>query len=157
MDLLLAYHLQSLNQMLEFSETNSRLHNLHPIRELDADGDLLADVSHPVSRILKGMPYRIMNLTLLTNLCCFSLNLSILSRIARHCYRINRLMRLLVLCFESWEIRSTSGRFACKELRVLCSARLCRLARPSNRLVASFIEELLYRDVLRKALSLVQR
>ena len=26
----------------------------------------------------------------------------------------------------------TSGRFACKELRALCSARLCRLARPSN-------------------------
>ena len=119
---------KSLNQMLEFSETYSRLHNLHPIRELDADGDLLADVSHPVSRILKGMPYRIMHLTLLTNLCCFRLNFRLFfSGHSCNCYWIYLLMRLPVPFVESWEVDS-----------VLCA-------------------EFLYRDILRKALSLVQK
>ena len=126
MDLLLSYHLQSLNQMLEFSETYSRLHNLHSIGELDTDGDFLIDVGHTVSGILKRMPDWIMHLTLLTHLLHFRLNLNILCRIACHCYRINLLMRLLVPCFESWIIRSTSGRFACKELRVLCRTPLSR-------------------------------
>ena len=93
--------------MLELSETYSRLHNLHPIRELDADGDLLADVSHPVSRILKGMPYRIMHLALLTNLCCFRLDLRLFfSGNSCHCYRIDLLMRLPVPFVESWKVRS---------------------------------------------------
>ena len=66
-------------------------------------------------------------------------------------------MRLLVPCFESWVVRSTSGRFACKE----GSAR-----QPEGKVnsvscavigfAASLVEELLYRDVLRKALSLIQ-
>ena len=110
-------------------------------------------------RLMKaaGMPNRIMYLTLLTNFCCFRPNLRLFfSRHTSHCYRINLLMRLPVPIIENREVRSTSGRFACKELHALYSARLCRLARPSNRLVASFIEELLYRDVLRKAFSLVQ-
>ena len=39
MDLQSTYHLQSLNQMLELSEINTRLRDLHSIRELDVDGD----------------------------------------------------------------------------------------------------------------------
>ena len=117
--------------MLEFSETYSRLHNLHSIGELDADGDFLIDVGHTVSGILEGILDRIMHLALLTNLCCFRLDLRLFfSGNSCHCYRIDLLMRLPVPFVESWIIRSTSGRFACKELRVLCSARLCRLARP---------------------------
>ena len=61
-----AYHLQSLNQMFELSETYSCLHNLHPVRELDADEDLLVDVGHPVSGILKGCLTR--SCTLLSSL-----------------------------------------------------------------------------------------
>ena len=137
MDLQSTYHLQSLNQMLELSEINTRLRDLHSIRELDVDGDLLINAGHTIGRIFKGMPDRIMHLALLAHLFHFRLDLGIFCRIACHCYRIDLLMCLLVPCFESWVVRSTSGRFACKELRVLYSARLCRL--------------------LRKALSLVQK
>ena len=70
------------------------------------------------------------HLALLAHLFHFRLDLGIFCRIACHCYRIDLLMRFLVPCFESWVVRSTSRRFAYKELRVLCSARLCRLARP---------------------------
>ena len=126
MDLLLSYHLQSLNQMLELSETNSRLHNLHPVRELDADGDLLADVSHLVCRVFEGILDRIMHLALLTRPLCFRLNLRIFRRIASHCHGIYPLMRLAVPFVESGIVHSM--------LRA----------------------ELLYRDILRKALSLVQ-
>ena len=51
--------------MLELSETDTCLGDSHPIRKLDADGDLLVDVGHPVGGILEGMPDRIMHLTLL--------------------------------------------------------------------------------------------
>ncbi len=114
--------------MLELSETYTRLRDSHSVRELDADGDLLVDVSHPVSGILEGMPDRIMHLTLLCNLFRFSLDLCLFfSRHSGHCYRINLLMRLAVPFVESREVNS-----------VLCA-------------------EFLYRDILRKALSLVQK
>lgn len=54
MDLpLSAYHVQSFNQMLELSETYSGFYNFDSIREFDADGDSLVDVSDSVSRILE--------------------------------------------------------------------------------------------------------
>ena len=102
-----AYHLQSLNQMLELSETNACLHNLHSVRELDTDGDFLIDVGHTVSGILEGILDRIMHLALLTNLCCFRLDLRLFfSGNSCHCYRIDLLMRLPVPFVESWKVRS---------------------------------------------------
>ena len=127
--------------MLEFSETYSRLHNLHPVRKLDADGDLLVDVGHFVGRVLERMSDRIMHLALLTNLCCFRLDLRLFfSGNSCHCYRIDLLMRLPVPFVESWEIRSSS-------------ARLLPTGRKNSVLCAEF----LYRDILREALSLVQK
>ena len=49
-------------------------------------------------------------------------------------------------CFESWVVRSTSGRFACKN-SVFCATLV---------FAAWLVQELLYQDVLRKALGLVQ-
>ena len=112
--------------MLELSETNTRLRDLHSFRKLDVDGDLLVNAGHTIGRILEGMPDRIMHLALLAHLFHFRLDLGIFCRIACHCYRIDLLMRFLVPCFESWVVRSTSGRFACKELRVLCRTPLSR-------------------------------
>ena len=113
--------------MLEFSETYSRLHNLHSVRELDADGDYLADVGHFVGRVLEGVSDRIMHLTFLTHLFRFSLNRLVFFRTTSDCDRVNFLMRLAVPFVEGREIDS-----------VLCT-------------------EFLYRDILRKALSLVQK
>ena len=87
--------------MLELSETDSRLHNLHSVRELDADGDLLADVSHLVGRVLEGILDWIMHLTLLTHPLCFRLDLRIFRRITGHCHGIYPLMRLAVPFVES--------------------------------------------------------
>ena len=113
--------------MLELSETNACLHNLHSVRELDADGDLLVDVSHPISGVFERMPDWIMHLALLTNLCCFRLDLRLFfSGNSCHCYRIDLLMRLPVPFVESWKVNS-----------VLCA-------------------EFLYRDILREPFSLVQ-
>ena len=42
--------------MLELSETNACLHNLHSVRELDADGDLLADVGLIFTLVKKLKP-----------------------------------------------------------------------------------------------------
>ena len=128
MDLpLSAYHLQSLNQMLELSETNACFRDSHSIWELDADGDLLVDVGHPVSGIFEGVPDRIMYLALLANLLCLRLDLRIFFRTASNRDGVNFLMRLAVPFVESREIDS-----------VLCA-------------------EFLYRDILWKALGLVQK
>ena len=140
MDILLTYHLYSLNQMLELSETDSGLHNLHPVRELDTDGDLLADVGHTISGILEGMPDRIMNLTLFAHSIRFRLDLCIFRRITCHCHRIYPLMCLAVPFVESRIVRSSSARLL-----------------PKGRKNSMLCAELLYRDVLRKALGLVQK
>ena len=126
--------------MLEFSETYARLHDLHPVRELDADGDFLADVCHFVGRVLERMPDRIMHLTLLTNLLSLCLNRLVFIRTTSDRNGINSLMRLAVPFVESWEIRSSSARLL-----------------PSGRKNSVLCAEFLYRDILRKALSLVQK
>ena len=113
--------------MLEFSETYTRLHNLHSVRELDADGDFLADVGHFVGRVLERMSGRIMHLTFLTHLFRFSLDYLVFFRTTSDRDGVNFLMRLAVPFVESREIDS-----------MLCA-------------------EFLYRDILRKALSLVQK
>lgn len=112
--------------MLELSKTNARLHYLHPVWELDADGDLLADVCHFVGGVLEGVPDRIMHLTLLAHLLRLSLNRLVFFRTTSDRDGVNLLMRLAVPFVESREVDS-----------VLCA-------------------EFLYRDILRKALSLVQ-
>ena len=114
--------------MLELSETNACLRYLHPIRELDIDGDFLVDASHTICRILEGVSDRIMYLALLAHLFCFHPDLFFLiSRHPCYCHWTNLLMRLSIPCVES-------------------------------RIVDSVLfTELLYRDVLRKALSLVQK
>ena len=122
-----AYHLQSLNQMLELSETNACLHNLHSVRELDADRDFLADVGHTVSGILEGILDRIMHLALFTHLLRLSLDRLIFFRATSDRDGVNFLMRLAVPFVESGIVHSM--------LRA----------------------ELLYWDILRKALSLVQK
>ena len=134
-----AYHLQSLNQMLEFGETNSSLHNLHSVRELDADGDLLTDVCYFVGRVFERVSDRIMNLTLLTHLFSFRLNLSLF--VSWHsCNRnwIDLLMRLPVPFVESWIVRSSSARLPKQELRALCSARTCSLGLSKNSSIEMF-------------------
>ena len=113
--------------MLELSETYTRLHNLHPVRELDADGDFLVNVGHFVSGVLEGMSDRIMHPTLFTHLFRLSLDRLVFFWTTSDCDRVNFLMRLAVPFVEGREIDS-----------VLCT-------------------EFLYRDVLRKALSLVQK
>ena len=126
--------------MLEFSETDARLHNLHPVRELDADGDLLADVCHFVGRVLERMSDRIMHPALLTNLLRLSLNRLVFFRASSDRDGVNFLMRLAVPFVESREVRSSS-------------ARLLPTGRKNSVLCAEF----LYRDILREALSLVQK
>ena len=122
------YHLQSLNQVLEFSKTDASLDDSHPIRELDADGDLLVDVGHPVSGILEGMSDRTMHLALLTQLFSFGLDFRLFfSGNSSHCYRIDLLMHLPVPFVESREIRSSSARLPKQELRAFRSARTCSL------------------------------
>ena len=126
--------------MLELSETYSRLRNLHSVWELDADGNFLADVSHLIGRVLEGVPDRIIHLTLFTHLLCLSLNRLVLFRATSDRDGVNFLMRLAVPFVESWKIRSSS-------------ARLLPKGRKNSVLCAEF----LYRDILRKALSLVQK
>ena len=114
--------------MLELSETYARLHDLHPVRELDADGDFLADVCHFVGRVLERMPDRIMHLTLLTNLLSLCLNRLVFIRTTSDRNGINSLIRLAVPFVESWEIRSSSARLpiGTQELRALRRIPLSR-------------------------------
>ena len=118
----------------EFGETNASLRYLHSVRELDADGDLLTDVCYFVSRVFERVSDRIMNLTLLTHLFSFRLNLSLF--VSWHsCNRnwIDLLMRLPVPFVESWEVRSSSARLlpTGRKNSVLCAAlELVRLACP---------------------------
>ena len=116
------YHLQSLNQLLELSKTNACFRDSHSIWELDVDGDLV-DACYAISRILKGLSDRIMHLTLLTHLLCLRPDLGIFFRATSDRDGVNFLMRLAVPFVESRIVRSTSGSFACKELRALCSTR----------------------------------
>ena len=118
-----AYHFQSLNQMLDLSETNASLRNLHTIRELDVDRDLLVDVSHSVSWIPEGVSDGIMDLTLLTYLLRFRLDLGIFIQTTSDRDWVYFLMCLAVPFVESWEIRSSSARLPKQELRALCSNR----------------------------------
>ena len=113
--------------MLEFSETYSRLCDSHSIRKLYAYGDFLVDVGHPIGGLLEGMSDRIMHLTLLTNLLCLSLDRLVFRRTTSDRDGVNFLMRLAVPLVESWIINSV------------------------------FCAEFLYRDILREALSLVQK
>ena len=112
--------------MLELSETYSRLHNLHPVRELDADGDFLADVGHFVGRVLEGILDRIMHLTFLTHLFRFSLDYLVFFRTTSDRDGVNFLMRLAVPFVESWEVRSSSARLPKQEPRALCRIPLSR-------------------------------
>ena len=124
--------------MLEFCETNASLRNLHTIRELDVDRDLLVDVSHSVSWIPEGVSDGIMDLTLLTYLLRFRLDLGIFIRTTSDRDWVYFLVCLAVPFVESWEINS-----------VLCAVIVS--------LVRFACKEFLYRDILREALSLVQK
>ena len=100
---------------------------------------LLVNVGHFVSGILKGMPYRIMHLTLLTHL--FSFNPDLFFLISRHpcyCHWANLLMSFSVPCAESSIVRSSSARLPKQELRVLCSARTCSLGLSKNSSIEMF-------------------
>ncbi len=138
--------------MLELSETNTRLGNLHSVRELDADGDLLVNAGHLVGGILEGMSDRIMHLAFLGYFIRFCLNLCFfISGHSCHCYRVNLLMRLPVpfercstsvttrqnsyqygsvlaapSVVESREVRSSSARLPKQELHALCRTPLSR-------------------------------
>ena len=112
--------------MLELSETDTCLCYLHSIWKLDADGDLLVNISHPVSGVLEGMTDRIMNFTLLTHLLRLRLDLRVLCRITSHSHGIYPLVRLAVPFVESWVIRSSSARLPKQELRALCRIPLSR-------------------------------
>ena len=69
----------------------------------------------------------IMDLALITYLGHFGLNLRpLFNKHTGYRYRVDLLMRLPVPFVESREVRSTSGRFACKELHALCRTPLSR-------------------------------
>ena len=123
--------------MLELSETDTCLGDSHSVRELDADGDLLVDVGHPVSGVFERMPDRIVHLTLLGYFIRFCLDLRLfVCGNSSHCYRINFLMRLPIPFVESRIVRSSSARLArprtplsrCSSEgpRTWSNARLCR-------------------------------